>query len=80
MQIAEYRYTMTENLKASELITLKEAAERFGLSPASLRRYAWEGRLKAQKFGNTWVTTIEAVEGYLASRQRKRSPRKDLTK
>jgi len=57
-----------------ELITLAEAARWCELSTASLRRYAWEGKLKARKMGPVWVTTLRAVEEYLGGRQRKRRP------
>jgi len=55
-----------------ELISLAEAAKRCGLSHSTLRRYAWEGKLKAKKVGRDWLTTMANVEEYLASRQRKR--------
>ena len=55
-----------------QLISLAEAAKRCGLSHSTLRRYAWEGKLKARKVGRDWLTTMANVEEYLASRQRKR--------
>jgi len=55
-----------------ELISLAEAAKRCGLSHSTLRRYAWEGKLKAKKVGRDWLITMANVEEYLASRQRKR--------
>jgi predicted site-specific integrase-resolvase len=61
-----------------ELISLEEAARICGLSPASLRRYAWQGKLKARKIANVWVTTLADVEEYLENRQRKRRPRRHI--
>jgi phosphohistidine phosphatase SixA len=54
-----------------ELITLAQAAERYGFQPDYLRQLALKGRLKAKKLGNFWVTTAADVEAYLASRQRR---------
>lgn len=59
-----------------ELIPLSEAAERCGLSHSTLRRYAWEGKLKAKKVGRDWLTTMANVEEYLAGRQRKRKKKR----
>ena len=67
---------MAEELKASELMTLKEAAEYCGLSVAFLRELAGKGRLKAWKLANAWVTTKAYVDEYLASRSMKNIPKK----
>jgi hypothetical protein len=61
-----------------ELISLSEAAKRYGLSMNYLRDIATSGRLKARKIGNYWVTTPRAVEDYIASREKKGFYRKDL--
>jgi excisionase family DNA binding protein len=63
---------------AHKLITLAEAAKRYGLSHDYLRRIAGKGRLQAQKVGRDWLTTPEAVEEYIASRQRRGAYRDDL--
>ena len=67
--------TRTQKPAPDELITLAEAARWCHLRPASLRRYAWEGKLRARKMGPVWVTTLRAVEEYLGGRQRKRGAR-----
>jgi len=54
-----------------ELITLAQAAQRYGLRQDFLRALARKGRLRAQKLGSFWVTTVADVEAYLASRQRR---------
>lgn len=69
---------MNEDLKASELITLKEAAEYSGLSTAFLRELAGRGRLTARKLGNMWVTTKADVDVYLASRKKMGAYREDI--
>jgi excisionase family DNA binding protein len=61
-----------------ELITISEAARRFGLSPQYLRDIARSGRLKAQKFGRDWLTTPADVEAYIHSRTRKGAFRHDI--
>ena len=69
---------MGEDLKASELITLKEAAEYSGLSYSHLRHVARRGRLEAQKMGMQWFTTREAVGRYIASREKRGRYREDV--
>ena len=69
---------MGEEPKASELITLKEAAEYSGLSSDYLRDIARSGRLKAVKVGMQWLTTRQAVDDYLATRQKRGAYRDDI--
>jgi len=69
---------MAEDIKVSELITLKEAAGYCGLSVDFLRRLAEGGRLKARKLGNIWVTTKADVSDYLASRKKVGAYREDI--
>ena len=69
---------MAENLKASELMTLKEAAEYSGFSYHYLLTLARRGRLEADKRGMQWFTTKEAVDRFIASRQRKGRYREDI--
>jgi len=69
---------MAEELKASELITLKEAAGYCGLSYGFLRQLAERGRLKAWKLGNMWVTTKADVDEYIASRKKIGAYREDI--
>tara|TARA_R100000963_G_C4639865_1_gene103555 strand:+ start:1142 stop:1330 length:189 start_codon:yes stop_codon:yes gene_type:complete len=48
-----------------EKITLKEAAKLLGKQPRTM--YDWLDRgLPAVKVGGTWMTTREAIEGWLA--------------
>jgi excisionase family DNA binding protein len=61
-----------------ELISLAEAARRYGFNRDYLSKLARRGRLKAQKIGNMWVTTPADVEAYIASRQRRGVYRNDI--
>jgi excisionase family DNA binding protein len=61
-----------------ELISLAEAARRYGLSHAYLRRLAIRGRLKAVKIARNWLTTPANVEAYIHSRQRRGKYRNDI--
>ena len=60
-----------EDPNKDELLTLAQAAERYGFTHVFLRELARKGRLKARKLGSIWVTTIADIEAYLASRQRR---------
>ena len=57
-----------------ELITLKQAAELSGLSYSHFRLLAREGTIWAKKLGNSWFTTAQAVNEYLA-RDRRPGPK-----
>jgi excisionase family DNA binding protein len=60
-----------------DLITLKEAAQRCGLSHAHLRRLAEHGDISAQKIGRDWLTTEKSVRDYLAQNHRPGRKKKD---
>jgi excisionase family DNA binding protein len=51
-----------------EILTLKEAAEDSGLSPATLRVQIHNGRLVAVKRGRDWLVSPAALQAYLESR------------
>ena len=58
-------------------MSLREAADRSGLSTSHLRLLARTGRLRARKFGRDWFTTHAAVSAYVADeRLRSKDPRK----
>jgi hypothetical protein len=63
-------------LRVGELISLAEAAEYSHLSRHSLSTYMRNGRLRAKKLGNVWVTTRAAVDEYLNSRRLDNIPKK----
>jgi hypothetical protein len=60
------------------LISLPEAAKIYGFNPDYLGQLARRGRLKAQKIGNSWVTTPQAVEDFISSRLKRGSYRDDI--
>jgi len=51
---------------ADDLLSLREAAARTGLSASHLRLLARTGRIDATRVGSYWVTTEAAVRAYLA--------------
>jgi hypothetical protein len=53
-----------------DLISLKAAAKKSGLSHDHLRRLAGQGEFWAKKIGRDWVTTEKAVREYLARGRR----------
>ncbi|NWJ99011.1 MAG: helix-turn-helix domain-containing protein [Chloroflexi bacterium] len=55
-------------LTIGKLISLNEAAEKTGLSTSYLRAIARKGRLKAEKVGRDWLTTLAAVAEYKRTR------------
>jgi hypothetical protein len=62
---------------ADDLLSLREAAARSGLSASHLRLLACTGRLEARKFGRDWFTAEAAVVAYLADEAlRANDPRK----
>jgi len=46
------------------LLTIIEAAERLGLSPAMVRHYCADGKIPAQKIGRDWVIRQRDVEHF----------------
>jgi len=65
-------------LESEELISLAEAAERYGFSHGYLRQLARRGRLKAVKVARDWLTTPADVEAFISSRQKRGSYREDI--
>lgn len=52
---------------ADDLLSLREAAARTGLSASHLRLLARTGKVEAHRIGSYWVTTEAAVFAYLAN-------------
>jgi excisionase family DNA binding protein len=46
-------------------ITLAEAARRTGVSAATLRQWAWQGRIPATKLGRDWIVLLADVQRYI---------------
>ena len=55
--------------ESDDLITLSQAAKSYGFSGDYFRRLAEKGRLEARKIGRQWLTTSDAVESFLESRE-----------
>lgn len=66
------------NNDKTRLISLADAAALYGFSSKYLGNLAKKGRLKAQKIGNSWVTTPKDMEEYIVSRQEKGVYRTDI--
>jgi excisionase family DNA binding protein len=47
-------------------VTVTEAAERLGLSPATVRRQILNGKLAARKSGRDWDVTEDEIRRYRA--------------
>jgi excisionase family DNA binding protein len=58
----------------SKLISVTEASKISGLTTGFLRRLLIRGDLEGVKIGRNWLTTREAVEGYL-KQDRRRGPK-----
>ena len=62
----------------TRLISLSEAARRYGFSHAYLRDLAASGKIKAVKIARNWLTTPLDVEVYIRSRKRRGRYRDDI--
>ena len=69
---------MPEPDDKTRFISLADAAAMYGFNADYLGQLARKGRLKAQKFGNSWVTTPGNVEDFIRSRQKRGSYRGDI--
>lgn len=62
---------MSKQLRSkSDLMTLAQAAERYGFKADYLRQLVLKGKLKAQRVGSIWLTTPANVEEYLTRRKK----------
>jgi excisionase family DNA binding protein len=66
--------------KHDELMSLSQAAETYGFSGDYFRRLAEKGRLGARKIGRQWLTTADAVESFLESREERGVYKKQIKK
>jgi excisionase family DNA binding protein len=60
---------MKKKSEKDGLLTVSQAAKSFGFSGDYFRRLAEKGRLEARKVGRQWLTTSDAVESFLESRE-----------
>ena len=70
--------TDQETRDKDELISLAEAARRYGFSHAYLRDLATSGKIKAVKIARNWLTTPTSVEEFIRSRKRRGRYRDDI--
>lgn len=69
---------MNNDADKYQIISLAEAADLYGFSSVYLSHLARRGRLKAQKVGNSYVTTPADMEEFIESRQKKGVYRDDI--
>lgn len=69
---------MSDTDDKTRLISLPEAAETYGFDQRYLGKLARKGRLKAQKIGKMWVTTLADMEDYIVSREKRGAYREDI--
>ncbi len=49
-----------------DVVTVEDAAERLGRTPAAFRKAAQRGTLEARKVGRQWITTNDYAARYVA--------------
>lgn len=62
-------------IKLSDILSIPEASEQYGLSVDIIKRYAREGKFlptEARKMGKNWIVTRQGVERVF--RQNKKGP------
>ena len=69
---------MNNDADKDKQISLVEAAELYGFNPQYLSQLAKKGRLRAQKFGNTYITTLADMEEFIQSRKKIGAYREDI--
>jgi excisionase family DNA binding protein len=60
-------------MSKGKFITSKQAAEKLGFTPDYIRKMCVEGRIKAEKLGSVWVTTLSAIRKIKRQRHSKES-------
>lgn len=56
------------------IFTVEEAADKLGVERSVVCRYCRLGRLKARKFGNSWVITRSALEEFAKKPRERGNP------
>lgn len=59
-------------LETTTAYTVKEAAEMLGKSAGTIRQYIRDGKLKAQKVGNTYYVTDDTLTELITGEKPKR--------
>jgi chromosome partitioning protein len=60
-------------MNLEEYISLRDAAQQFGVNVARLRRAAWDGRMQARQVGNQWLVLPSDVARFLREGDRRRT-------
>lgn len=55
----------------------KEAGKQLGLSPATLKEMAREGRVPAFMLGNKWVFPVSKLEDFISEQVERQQPRSE---
>lgn len=53
---------MSDDYAMSEVVTVKEAAERLGISKQAVLKRIHKGTLTAEKFGWQWMIPVDALK------------------
>ena len=67
----KYDLNQTEIQPPDPYMSLSEAGEMFGLSPANLRLYIAKGSLEGKKFGDNWMVRHDHMTAYIRERSEK---------
>lgn len=59
-----------------ELLSLSEAAKRYGVPMGTIRDALYRGDIVGRKIGSQWVVEAQSVEMFLANRPRRGRPSK----
>ena len=64
-------------MSEQELLSLSEAAKRYGVPMGTLRDAMYRGQISGRKIGNQWVLEAKAVEAFLTQRPKRGRPPKN---
>lgn len=60
-----------------EMLTVKQTAERLGVSIPRVHQLIQDGRLKADKIGRDWIISSDALTGEVMDRPNGRPPKEE---
>ena len=52
---------MSEQKRTPTMITIREAAKRTGLTPYTVRKICWQGKVATLKTGRKWMLNYESL-------------------
>jgi excisionase family DNA binding protein len=58
-------------MSVGKFITAKQAAEKLGFTPDYIRKMCVDGKIKAEKYGTTWVLDLKELRKVKRQRNRK---------